>query len=116
MRGVQYPRTVSTTRWSNGNPPWISGARSGHGTLTSRTSGSAEVTARSYARVATVVGVASSPMRPLRVAATASTDSGWTTPTTSTGSVVSIRWRWSAGSADDVAALHATTSSLAPDL
>ena len=28
--GAQYARTVSTTRWSNGKPPWMIGARSGH--------------------------------------------------------------------------------------
>src|SRR5688500_5781790 len=51
-------------------------------------------------------------MRPLRVAATACTAPGWTTPSTSTPSVVcSIRSR-SAGSATAVAELQATTSSL----
>ncbi len=47
-------------------------------------------TARSYAPLATVVGVASRPMRPLRVVATARSASGRTTPITSMPSVV---WR-----------------------
>ena len=47
--GTQYPRTVSTTASSNGNPPWMIGARSGHGTLSRCTCGSAASTARSYA-------------------------------------------------------------------
>src|SRR5215211_936394 len=51
-------------------------------------------------------------MRPLRVAATACTAPGWTTPRTSTPRVVcSIRSR-SAGNATAVAELQATTSSL----
>ena len=51
-------------------------------------------------------------MRPLRVAATACTAPGWTTPSTSTPSVVCIIRSRSAGSAAAVAELQATTSSL----
>src|SRR4051794_36062710 len=51
-------------------------------------------------------------MRPLRVAATAITAPGWTTPRTSTPSVVCIIRSRSAGSAAADALLQATTSSL----
>src|SRR5829696_945228 len=51
-------------------------------------------------------------MRPLRVAATACTAPGWTTPSTSTPSVVCIIRPRSAGRAVAVAELQATTSSL----
>ncbi len=59
-----------------------------------------------------MAGVAITPMRPLRVAATACTAPGCTTPSTSTPSVVCIIRSRSAGSATAVAELHATTSSL----
>ena len=86
-------------------------ARSGHGTAVSFTNGSASAIACAYEPLSTVAGVASSPTRPLRVAATACTAPGWTTPRTSTPSVVCMRrWR-SAGSAAAVALLQATTSS-----
>ena len=63
---------------------------------------------------ATGVGVASSPMRPVRVAATARCASGRTTPSTSTPSVVSIMRLRREGRAAAVAELHATTNSFAP--
>ena len=86
-------------------------ARSGHATDVSRTNGSASAIAFAYAPLSTVAGVASSPTRPLRVAATACTAPGWTTPSTSTPSVVCCSRARSAGSAAAVAELQATTSS-----
>ena len=62
--------------------------------------------------MATVAGVPSTPTLPRRVAATACTAAGCTTPSTSTPSVVCISRSRSAGSAAAVAELHATTSSL----
>ena len=59
------------------------GARSGHATLSRCTCGSAAATARSYAPLATVAGVASSPTRPVWLPATASWVAGATTPITS---------------------------------
>ena len=86
-------------------------ARSGHATEVSCTNGSASAIARAYEPLSTVAGVASSPTRPLRVAATACTAPGWTTPSTSTPSVVCRSRSRSAGSAAAVAELQATTSS-----
>ena len=57
--------------------------------------------------------MASSPILPVRVAATAWKASGRTTPSTFTPSVVCIIRRLRLGSAAAVAELHATTSSFA---
>ena len=86
--------------------------RSGHAMLVTCTNGSTSAIASAYAPLATVTGVAITPIRPLRVAATACTAPGWTTPSTSTPSVVCISRARSAGSAAAVAELQATTSSL----
>ena len=56
--------------------------------------------------------MASTPTFPLRVAATAWTAAGCTTPSTSTPSVVCLIRSRNAGSAAAVAELQATTSSL----
>ena len=109
--GAHASRTVCTARSSNCSPAWMIAARPGHGTAYSVTCGSIACTACSYAPLCTVVGVASRPMRPVRVAATAWKASGRTTPSTSTPSVVSSIRRRRLGSAAAVAELHATTSS-----
>ena len=61
-----------------------------------------------------MVGVASRPIRPLDVCATAALDSGPTTPTASTPAPLAARCSSSAPIAEDVAELHATTTSFAP--
>ena len=95
-------------------PDSIRIARSPHDTETTSTNGSIAAIAPAYAPVATVAGVPSTPTLPRRVAATAWTAAGWTTPSTSTPSVVCISRSRSAGSAAAVAELQATTSSLIP--
>src|SRR2546421_395977 len=74
-------------------------ASSGHGTACRATCGSIAPTASAYAPLATVVGVASRPMRPVRVAATAWKASRRTTPTTSTPSARMLECSCSRGSA-----------------
>jgi len=61
----------------------------------------------------TVAGVASNPIRPLRLPATASCVAAAITPITSTSAPTARRWRSISGSAAELAALQATTNSLA---
>ena len=88
--------------------------RSGQAMLVTSTNGSAAAIARGVGAARTVAGVAITPMRPLRVAATACTAPGCTTPSTSTPRVVCISRSRSAGSAAAVARVAGDDEQLDP--